>query len=225
MRDGDITVPRLQLKGSAIMSSASRFSLRRSLAATILLGAFHAGAAHADAVIDFSTLPQESVDGVTADGVTFGYTEYGFSSPEALFDVAVGTGNTQLVSPYALVGPADGVLTMTFAAPASAIEFAVALTTNLTLTPGYTVTVYGASGNVLDTDAVTTTALDVLSEGAFTYDGAAASSLAISFDSADANEFALGNVTIPEPSGLGVFAAGLAILAVVAFHRQGKSLV
>jgi hypothetical protein len=114
---------------------------------------------------------------------------------------------------------------MNFATPVSSIAFAVALTTVGTLTPGFTVNVYDASGDVLDTDAVTTSVLDVFSEGAFSYDGADASSVSISFDSADANEFALGNVTVPEPSGLGVFAAGLAILGVVAFRRQGKSLV
>src|ERR1700744_211111 len=152
--------------------------LKRSLAAALLLGSITTTAAKANQIIDFSTLPQESVDGVTADGVTFGYSEFGSSSPEAFFNEAVGAGNTVLVQPTAVVGLADGVLTMNFATPESEIDFAVALTTDVSLSPGFSVTVFDASGDVLDSTDVATTVLANLTEGAFSYDGSAASSVA-----------------------------------------------
>jgi hypothetical protein len=205
------------------MSAFPRFPIKRSLAAAILLGSIHTTAAKADQIIDFSTLPQESVDGVTADGVTFGYTEQGSPSPEAFFDEAVGAGNTELVQPVALVGLTDGVLTMTFATPVSEIDFPVALTTNGSLTPGFSVTVFDASGDVLDSANIDTNSLvsvNAFSEGAFSYDGANASSVAITFDSVDANEFALGNVTVPEPDSIGIFATGLMALGAMVMRPR-----
>jgi hypothetical protein len=200
--------------------------LKRSLAAALLLGSITTTAAKANQIIDFSTLPQESVDGVMADGVTFGYSEFGSSSPEAFFDEAVGPGNTVLVSPTALVGLADGVLTMSFANPESEIDFAVALTTNVSLSPGFSVTVFDASGDVLDSTDVATTALANFSEGAFSYDGSDASSVSITFDSidgvfqGDANEFALGNVTVPEPDSIAIFTMGLMALGAMVTRRR-----
>jgi hypothetical protein len=217
---------RLIPKGNEIMSALLRFPIRRSLAAAILLGSVYTTTAEANQIIDFSTLPQESVDGVTADGVTFGYTEFGSSSPEAFFDQSVGAGNTVLVQPVALVGFADGVLTMNFASPVSEIAFPVALTTNASLTPGFSVTVFDASGDVLETENIDTTALANFSEGAFSYDGSDASSVAITFDSVggvfqgDANQFALGSVQIPEPGSLGILTMGLMAMGAMVMRRR-----
>ena len=202
------------------------FPVKRSLAAASLLGSVYTTGAHATQIIDFSTLPQESVDGVTADGVTFGYSEFGSSSPEAFFDESVGAGNTALVGPTALVGLADGVLTMSFASPVSGISFPVALTTNTSLTPGFSVTVFDAFGNVLDSADIDTSVLANFSEGEFSYNGAGASSVSITFDSiggvfqGDANEFALGSVDIPEPGDIGFFAVGLMALGAMVVVRR-----
>jgi hypothetical protein len=44
--------------------------------------------------------------------------------------------------------------------------------------------------------------------------------VAISFDSVDANEFALGSVTVPEPGSLAMFSVGLLVLGTTAMRRR-----
>jgi hypothetical protein len=203
------------------MSALLRCPIRRSLAAVTLLGSLYATTAGAT-TIDFGSLPQESINGVTVGDVTFGYTEFGSASPEALSDVDLGTGVTQNVQSPALVGPTDGVLTLNFANPISEIAFGVAETTNATLTPGFSVSVYDAAGDLLDSAAVETDPLVLFSEGEFGYDGALASSVVITFDSVDANEFALGSVTyaVPEPASIATFAVGLMVLGATVVRRR-----
>jgi hypothetical protein len=202
------------------MSSLPRSSIIRSIAAAVLFGSLYASAASATTTIGYGSLPQEPVNGVTVDGVTFGYTEFGSASPEALFNVDIGAGNTQNVDEAALVGFTDGILTLNFASPVSHISFAAALTTNASLTPGFSVSVFDAAGDVLDSTNVDTTPLAVFSEGEFSYDGADATSVAISFDSVDANEFALGSVTVPEPASLAMFTVGLLALGTTVVRRR-----
>jgi hypothetical protein len=112
------------------------------------------------------------------------------------------------------------VLTLSFAAAVSEIDFPVALTTNASLAPGFSVTVYDAFGNVLDSANVATNPLAVFSEGEFSYDGSAASSVAITFDSVDANYFALGEVTLPEPDSIAIFTLGLMVLGAAVIRRR-----
>ena len=193
----------------------------RSLAVAAALGALSAASAGAT-TLDFGTLPNESVNGVTAGGITFGYTEQGSPSLEAFFNVNVGAGATQNIPGAALVGMTDGVLTLNFASPMEFLSFDVAETTNLTLTPGYTVSLFGAGGHLLQTTNVETDPLVFFTEGEFSYDGPAASTVEISFDPNDANEFALGPVSfgVPEPSSTSIFALGLALLGMMAARRR-----
>ncbi|MDR3535149.1 MAG: PEP-CTERM sorting domain-containing protein [Acetobacteraceae bacterium] len=206
-----------------MISALLRSPLNRSLAVVVLAGSLYATAAHATpSTIDFGSIPYGSVDGVTADGVTFGYTEYGSSSPQAWFNVDLGSGVTQNVQTPALVGYTDGVLTLNFAAPVSAIAFGVAETTDITLTPGFSVSVYDATGNLLSASSVETDPLVYFSEGQYSYGGQLASKAVITFDSTDANLFALGSVTttVPEPSSMAIFAAGLIALGATIVRRR-----
>jgi hypothetical protein len=204
------------------MSALLRSPIKLSLAAATVIGSLYAGSAGAT-TIDFGSLPQESVDGVTVGDVTFGYTEFGSASPSALFDVDLGTGVTQHIQSPALVGFADGVLTLNFANPVQYISFGAALTTDQPLTPGFSVSLYDAGGTLLNSTDVDTNPLVLFSEGEFSYDGEAASSMAISFDGADANQFALGSVsyTVPEPGSVAILGMGLLVLgATVVARRQ-----
>jgi hypothetical protein len=198
-----------------------RLPLARTLMAAALLGSLSAVTANAT-TIDFGSVPEESANGVTLDGVTFGYTEFGSASPEALVGVDVGAGVAQGITSSALVGPTDGVLTLSFASPVGQIGFDVAETTNLSLTPGYSVSVFNAAGTLLTTTNVDTNPLVLFSEGEFNYNGGPASSVVISFDSVDANEFALGPVTygVPEPADIGILAVGLIGLGATVMRRR-----
>jgi hypothetical protein len=203
------------MKGTDTMST-----FLRSLAVAAVLGTLSAASAGAT-TLDFGTLPNESVNGVTANGITFGYTEFGSPSPEAFFNVNVGAGATQNIPGAALVGMTDGVLTLNFATPIEQLSFDVAETTNLTLTPGYTVSLFDTGGDLLQTTNVETDPLVFFTEGEFNYDGAPASTVEISFDPNDANQFAIGPLTfVPEPSSTSIFVVGLALLGLTAARRR-----
>jgi hypothetical protein len=203
------------------MSAPLLFAAKRPLVLVALLGSFHVAAAGATTV-DFTSVPQQSANGVTLDGVTFGYTEFGSPSPTAQIDEDVGPGATQLVPEFALVGNTDGVLTLVFAQTVSKVSFAVAETTNLPLTPGFSVSVFDTANNLLQSTDIDTNPLVLFSEGAFTYDGPPASSISIAFDSVDANQFAFGGLTYaaPEPSSIAVLGAGLLGLGAIFVRRR-----
>jgi hypothetical protein len=202
------------------MSSFLRSSLKRPLAAALLLGSLCGTSARAS-TIDLTPLEGESVNGVTLGDVTFGYTELGSPSPEA-FGQNIGTGDAQYVQGAAVVGFTDGVLTLSFADPVWQLSFAVAETTNAPLTPGFSVSAYDSGGGLVEGTSIDTNPLVLLSEGQFSYVGLGVSSVAISFDSVDADEFAFGGLsaTVPEPAGIAVFAAGLMALGVVVARRR-----
>lgn len=206
------------------MSGVLSSSLKRSLAAALLFGSVSATVAHAG-TLDWGTIgtdaSQVSINGLTINGVTLGFTQAGSPSPEALASTNI-TGATQYIDSQALTGPTDGVLTMSFADPIDTISFAVAETTADPLSPGFTVSLYDAGGNLLQTDPIDTVSNVLFSEGQFSYTGTAASSVVVSFDSGDANQFAMGAVSynLPEPGDMATFAVALVALGAFVVRRR-----
>jgi hypothetical protein len=197
-------------------------SLTRPLliAAFVLAAPFAAGGAFADTITFGEVPPNTPLDSptfsgapfLTVDGVTFSYTEFGSPSPAACFGCGqFGSGTLSIQDPE-LSGPSDGVLTMSFATPVTALSFDVALDTPDVLTPGYTVSLFGGTGASLGVDPIETVPLVAFTEGLFSYSGAPVSSVSISFDANDSNNFGLGDlsfVPVPEPASLSVLAVGL----------------
>jgi MYXO-CTERM domain-containing protein len=205
------------------MSGFLSSPFKRSLAAAVLLGSVYVTAASAT-TIDFGAIPQGPIDGVTVGDVSFSYTEFGSHSLEAQASTDI-TGTTQFIDSPALTGPTDGVLTMSFANPIGTISFAVAETTDQPLTAGFFVSLYDASGNLLETDPIATNPNVLFSEGQFSYTGTAASTVAISFDAADANTFAMGPVSynLPEPGDTATFTVGLLALGTLVAMRRRRA--
>jgi hypothetical protein len=152
-------------------------------------------------LLTFDELPYQSVDDVSIGGVTFDFKVSGVDSQEAYY-ASQGPGNLALLTEPTLTGPAAGVLTILFDVPTEVVQFAVALNTADSLSPGFTVEAFDSSNGSLGSQAVNTSASGELSfsEGMYSYSGAPASKVVIEFTDA-ASDFAMDNLeyVIPEP--------------------------
>src|SRR5690242_6759373 len=104
-------------------------------AATLVAGLAGAVSAPAGAVtLTFDELSTQPVNGLTTNGVTFEFLVGNQTSADAVYN-RPGPSGTSLLSGPVLEGDARGVLRMSFAAPASTVSFAVALTSPSSLSP------------------------------------------------------------------------------------------
>jgi hypothetical protein len=180
--------------------------------------------------IDFSELPVRSVDGLSYGGVAFQFTVGGNSSSDAEFPSTPGiAGFVSLLTEPVLQGDSGGVLTMTFNAPTSFLQFDVAI---LDVNPA-TVVVH-LTGNPAPTASIDLPIFVqagcppsgcALSEGRFTYDnsvngppGALIQTATISFPTG--TRFAFDNLTfnvadtaVPEPGTILLLGGGLIFVA------------
>jgi hypothetical protein len=200
------------------------------IAAPVLTASFAVGPAFADTITFGELPPNTPLDSptfsgapfLTVDGITFSYTEFGSPSPAACFGCGQFGSGTMFIQDPELSGPSDGVLTMDFTTPITSLSFDVALDTPDVLTPGYTVSSFDSTGDLLGVDPIETAPFVAFSEGLFSYSGAPVSSVSLSFDGDDSNNFSLGDlsfVPVPEPTSLSALAVGLFVVGWV--RRRG----
>src|SRR5205085_4385421 len=118
--------------------------------------------------LTFTELSPRPVNGLTFRGVTFGFTISSVGSTDATYNALDGGIGTFVQDP-SLEGNANGVLTLTFAQPTQVVSFGIARDTVAPLTPGATVQLFDANGNLIQSTAVNLFPAPIFVEGQFTY--------------------------------------------------------
>lgn len=195
------------------------------------LGLCSLGRAEQIVSLTFDELPVETElnPSVTVEGITFTYAGGGFAYYNSVitFDQGVDALNLE---DSVLEGDTLGTLTIDFLAAALDLEFALALSTLETLTPGFSVTLFGPGHVLVGSIDLTTTPLIAgtgFSEGLFSWSGGLIKRVVITFKASvaeSAGTFAIDNLkarVVPEPSSLAL--AGIGLFAVVAAHALRRS--
>lgn len=177
------------------------------------------------------------VDNLTVKGVTFDYKIDGVDSNEAMYNASfppqLPSGLLANVQQPLLEGNAKGILSLDFAAPVAALEFAVGVEAFRPLAPGFSVELLDQALNSLGITAVNTAPLAILSEGLFKYSGAPIKKAILSFNSElflnpNNPRFSLDNLTytaVPEPSSVIALLASSAIGACLYRVRKQQKVV
>ena len=187
--------------------------MKKLIAICILLVLMSTGAANAAFTLTFDELPTQPVDGLSYGGVTFGFKVDWVPSTDADYN-GIGPGTLTYLQDTSLEGTTAGVLTLDFANPTDTLEFGVALNSYNAVAPAYVVKLYDSSYTPIGTFTGDTSALELWSEGKFTYSGIRVRRAVIGFNDQAANRFAIDNLTInpiPAPGAvlLGSFGLGL----------------
>lgn len=173
-------------------------------------------------LITFSELPPQPVNGLTFQGITFGFTVGGNPSTDATFGGS-GPGTITFVQDPSLEGNSAGVLTIDFTGgPTSTLSFGVAVSTTDPLSPGFTVSLFDPTANLLGTFPVNTSPLVFFSEAEFSLSGPQIGRAVVTF-SGSGPRFALDNITyesIPEPGTLGLMTLSALALGAVLWRRR-----
>jgi hypothetical protein len=167
-------------------------------------------------------------NGVDALGVTFGFSENGLASTNAIYgDTDIDTTGFQLapLSSPLLLGPADGVLTLTFDAPATFLLFDIVFKDASGL--GGTVTINGTGTSFTTTGNFGFDSL--FSYGNFMLTPSSSFTQAtIAFDNnwPSGTQFAIDNLTYDEPSGtpepatVGLLGGGMLAFGLIARKKR-----
>src|SRR5271166_4154802 len=157
-----------------------------------LLALSAAALAQSQTVITMNEVGFQPVNGLTIKGVTFTDTTGA--------DIDAGDGGQQFYTQDPVIEGQTGgeVLTMTFSTPAYGLQFGVALSTQSTLNPGFTVQLYDPAGNSLGSFPVVAYVHpgDYFSGGLFST-GLTVGQAVVTFNSAGASAFGLDNVAFP----------------------------
>ena len=155
----------------------------------------------AGATLTMDEVGYQPVNDLTVKGVTFGFTIGGTASTSAYYD-DTGYGATAYTEDPSIIGDATGVLSFSFAQPAASVQFGIALSITTADTAGATVSLYGIGGTLIGAYpvAVASDGLEY-SSGLFSYAGPTpVASVAVSFDSNQAYDFAVDNLTYTTPT-------------------------
>ncbi|OKH33313.1 hypothetical protein NIES2101_40015 [Calothrix sp. HK-06] len=217
------------------MSSTNKLSLAVFSMACIVFST-----TNADAVtkLTFDELGVPTpVDNLTVKGVTFDFKIDGVDSNEAMYNASFPPqlpsnllANLQQPS---LQGNAQGILSIDFAAPVEALEFAVGVDAVQPLAPGFSVELLDKGLNSLGITPVNTAPLAILSEGLFKYSGVPIKKAIVSFNSESSlnpnnPRFSLDNLSytaVPEPSSLIALLGSSAISAYLYLVRKQQQKV
>lgn len=195
---------------------------------------------HADAVtkLTFDELGFPTpVDNLTVKGVTFDFKIDGVDSNEAMYNASfppqLPSGLLANLQQPSLQGNAQGILSLDFAAPVEALEFAVGIDAIQPLAPGFSVELLDKGLNSLGITPVNTAPLAILSEGLFKYSGVPIKKAIVSFNSESSlnpnnPRFSFDNLSytaVPEPSSLIALLASSAIGACLYRARKQQQKV
>ncbi len=175
--------------------------------------------------LTFSELTARPVNGVSIAGLTFGFTINGKASDQAVFGASL-PGSTTNVSPPALVGSTQGILTLNFAQATDFLRFGIAFNSFNTLDPGLTVQLFDGSLSLLGSFNLRTLSTTSFTEGLFNRSGVQIGRAVLTFNP-NVSTFALDNLSfnslaIPEPAALILLGSGLAALAMLTKKRTKK---
>ena len=175
--------------------------------------------------LTFSELTARPVNGVSIAGLTFGFTINGKASDQAVFGASL-PGSTTNVSPPALVGSTQGVLTLNFAQATDFLRFGIAFNSFNTLDPGLTVQLFDGSLSLIGSFTLRTLSTTSFTEGLFNRSGVQIGRAVLTFNP-NVSTFALDNLSfnslaIPEPAALLLLGTGLAAIAALTKKRKKK---
>jgi len=199
--------------------------MKRLITFCVVVSLVSAGVVDAAVTLTFTELPNQPVNGLSYMGVTFGFTVGGGPSLDARYN-ATGPGSTTFVQDPSLEGNAAGILTLDFAPlPIDLLQFGVALSNIMPLTPGFTVELFDTSLVSLGVTPVNTSPLVLWTEGQFTYGGPPVSRAVVDFTEVGIGpRFALDNLTIEPIPAPGAILLGSIGVGVVSWLRRRRTL-